>query len=277
MNVKRSIPALLLLAATLAALLSFPAMAMTPAVSARHAILLDGNTGEILFEKDADTPAPMASTTKIMTALAVLSCLSPSDAVCVPKEAVGIEGTSAYLKEGEIFSVADLLHALLLQSANDAAVALALTADGSVAAFAERMNRLAREIGLKSSHFENPHGLHSETHYTTARDLATLTAYAMHIPAFSEIVSKRIYTCHSSLSRHTFANHNKLLHMSKDAVGVKTGFTKDSGRCLVGAAQRDGALLISVTLRAPDDWRDHLNLWRFGFSLLGIPPREEAR
>lgn len=255
----------------LAAMLLFPTSAAALSVSAKHSVLLNADTGEVLWEKDADVCAPMASTTKIMTAVAVLSHMDPAQSVAIPHDAVGVEGTSAYLKEGEILTVSDLLHALLLGSANDAAVALAMASDGSVPAFAARMNRLAKDLGMENTHFSNPHGLPAEDHYTTARDLALLSAYAMHTPAFRAIVEKRSYRFHSSLSSHTIRNHNKLLHMSSDAVGVKTGFTKKSGRCLVGAAERDGTLLISVTLNAPDDWRDHLSLWNYGFSLLGIP------
>ncbi len=239
-------------------------------ISARHAIVIDGNSGEVLFEKDAHARVPMASTTKIMTALAVLEALPLTATVSVPAEAVGTEGSSAYLKAGELLSVEDLLHALLLQSANDAAVTLAIAADGSVAAFADRMNRMALALGLSQTHFDNPHGLDSDAHYTTAYDLALLSAYAMHTPTFAAIVAKKSYTCRSSLTLHSFSNHNKLLRLSPYGVGVKTGFTRKSGRCLVGAAKKDDALLISVTLNAPDDWQDHLSLWRLGFSTLGI-------
>lgn len=244
-------------------------------VSAKHAVVMDASTGEVLWEKEANTPAPMASTTKIMTAVVVLNTLPLQEVIAVPKEAVGVEGTSAYLKEGELLTVSDLLHALLLSSANDAAVTLAIATAGSISAFAEQMNRLGDALGLTKTHFVNPHGLPDEEHYTTARELALITAYAMHIPTFREIVGRKSYTCHSSLSHHTFLNHNKLLHMSRDAVGVKTGFTKRSGRCLVGAAERDGSLLISVTLNAPNDWRDHMMLWEYGFALLGIPKETE--
>lgn len=246
-----------------------------PALSAARAILIDGDTGDVFFEKDADTAAPMASTTKIMTALAVLATLPLDQTVEVPPEAVGVEGTSAYLAAGELLTVKDLLHALLLGSANDAAVTLAIAADGSISAFAERMNRMARELGCTATQFKNPHGLPDEGHYTTARELALLTAYAMRLPAFAEIVARRTYRFRSSLSLHTVTNHNRLLSFSDEAVGVKTGFTKKSGRCLVGAARRDGTLLISVTLNAPNDWRDHMTLWEYGFRQLGIPKQEK--
>lgn len=243
-------------------------------VSAKHAILLDADSGEVLWEKDADIPAPMASTTKIMTAIAVMDTLPLDKEITVPKEAVGTEGTSAYLKEGECLTVRDLLYALMLSSANDAAVTLALACDGSISAFAERMNRLACELSLKNTRFENPHGLPADGHYTTARELALLSAYAMCNPVFAEIVGTKSYTCRTSVCVRTFKNHNKLLTFSKDAVGIKTGFTKTSGRCLVGAAKKDGTLLISVTLSAPNDWNDHAALFQYGFSLLGISDKE---
>lgn len=254
--------------------LSISATALT--VSAKHAILLDAVNGEVLWEKDADTPAPMASTTKIMTAITIIETLPLDTEVSVPKEAVGTEGTSAYFKEGERLTVSNLLHALLLSSANDAAVTLAIACDGSEAAFVARMNRLATDLSLKDTHFANPHGLPAEEHYTTARELALLSAYAMNNPVFAHIVAKKSYTCHTSLGVRTFQNHNKLLSFSKDAVGIKTGFTKTSGRCLVGAAKRDGTLLISVTLAAPNDWNDHTALFHHGFSLLGISDKESS-
>ena len=161
-------------------------------VSAKHAVLIDAITGDVLFEKDADTPVPMASTTKIATAITVIEAIPLDRIVSIPKEAVGVEGTSAYFKEGEELAVRDLLYALLLSSANDAAVALALACDQSISAFAERMNRKAMELDLKSTHFENPHGLPSDGHYTTARELALLSAYAMHNPTFAEIVAKNV-------------------------------------------------------------------------------------
>ena len=241
-----------------------------PSLSAKHAALLDAVNGDFLWEKNANTPVPMASTTKIATAIAVLEALPMDREITVDERSVGVEGTSAYLKVGETLTVCDLLHALLLASANDAATALAIACDGSVEAFAERMNRLAEALSLESTHFANPHGLPSNEHYTTARDLARLAAYAMHNPDFSKIVAKKTYSCKTSLQARTFRNHNKLLSLSEDAVGIKTGFTKASGRCLVGAAERDGALLISVTLSAPNDWNDHKTLWNYGFSLLGL-------
>lgn len=230
-------------------------------VSAQAAVLYEAKTDTFLFEKNADAPLPMASTTKIMTALAALSALQPDDEVVFPSCAVGVEGSSAYLKAGERLSVHDLLYALLLQSANDVAVALAVLSDGSVDAFAARMNRLAEEYGCQGTHFDNPHGLHSQNHYTTARDLACIAKHLLQNELLSAIVKTKIYTAETSVGKRTFVNHNKLLSFDKDAVGVKTGFTKNSGRCLVGAAEKNGMLLISVTLNAPNDWSDHQSLW----------------
>lgn len=238
-----------------------------PGVSAASAILFEPSTGKVLYEKDADKRRPMASTTKIMTALTALGVIPLDEEIAVPREAVGVEGTSTYLEEGEILTFRDLLYALLLQSANDAAVAIAIAADGSTEKFAERMNALAGSFGLTDTHFKNPHGLPDEEHYTTARELALIAAKAMENPVFRTVVSTEKYSFSSSVRRRYLTNHNKLLRIYPDAVGIKTGFTKTSGRCLVGAAEEDGLLLISVTLDAPDDWNDHMHLFRLGFSL----------
>lgn len=235
--------------------------AATP--SAKAYAVMEAESGKVLLEKAGDLRLPMASTTKIMTALVVLEkCKDLNKTVKIPKEAVGTEGSSLYLKEGERFTLSDLLYGLLLRSANDAAVALALTVSPTIAAFAEEMNRKAEALGMSNSHFENPHGLDAETHYTTAKDLALLAAAAMQDPRFSQIVGcqhKRIPSQGENV--RSVSNHNKLLRLSDAAVGVKTGFTKKSGRCLVGAFEGNGVLLITVTLDAPDDWNDHLLLY----------------
>ncbi len=234
-----------------------------PTLSAQSAILYEAHSDTVLWERNAHAPMPMASTTKIMTALAALDALDPDEYFPFPAEAVGVEGSSAYLTAGEILSVKDMLYALLLQSANDVATALALLSDGSVEAFAERMNALAKDFGCESTHFENPHGLHSENHYTTAADLAIIAKKLLENELLAAIVKTKVYTAKTSTLRRTFVNHNKLLSFDKDAVGVKTGFTKSSGRCLVGAAEKNGMLLISVTLNAPSDWSDHAQLWKY--------------
>ena len=232
------------------------------AVSAQKAILLDANTGRVLYEKNPDSRSLIASTTKIMTALVVCEHCNVLDRMQIPKEAVGIEGSSMYLKEGEVLSIQELLYGLMLRSGNDAAVALAIYCGGTVEGFAAMMNDKARQLGLEGSHFENPHGLDSPNHYSTARDLAMLTAYAMKNPVFYQTVSSKSVR----IGSRTMQNHNKLLWRVEGADGVKTGFTKAAGRILVSSATRDGRRLICVTINDGNDWQDHTNLLENGFS-----------
>ena len=239
-----------------------------PATTARAMVLMDADSGALLAAQNADERLPMASTTKIITALVVLDHLPPERVVTVPAEAVGIEGSSVYLYAGEQITVRTLLYALLLSSANDAAVALAVETAGSVADFAALMNEKATELGLGNTHFCNPHGLHDEEHYTTARDLAALAAHALKNATLAEIVATRKHAepqCGTGATR-LFLNHNRLLRTYEGAIGVKTGFTKAAGRCLVSAAARDGLTLVCVTLGCPDDWRDHTALLDWGLS-----------
>ena len=232
------------------------------AVSAEKAMVLDAATGRAIYEKDADRQSLIASTTKIMTALIVCEQCNVLDRMRIPKEAVGIEGSSMYLREGEILTIQELLYGLMLSSGNDAAVALAIYCGGTVEGFAELMNDKARLLGLKNTHFENPNGLDSPGHYSTARDLAVLAAYAMDNPIFYKTVSAKTVTVGSRSLR----NHNKLLWQVEGADGVKTGFTKAAGRILVSSATRNGRRLICVTLNDPNDWADHGQLLEQGFS-----------
>ena len=232
------------------------------AVSAEKAMVLDAATGRAIYEKDADRQSLIASTTKIMTALIVCEQCNVLDRMRIPKEAVGIEGSSMYLREGEILTIQELLYGLMLSSGNDAAVALAIYCGGTVEGFAELMNDKARLLGLKNTHFENPNGLDSPGHYSTARDLAVLAAYAMDNPIFYKTVSAKTVTVGSRSLR----NHNKLLWHVQGADGVKTGFTKAAGRILVSSATRNGRRLICVTLNDPNDWADHGQLLEQGFS-----------
>ena len=246
-------------AALLAAVLFFPLDAQ--AVSAEKAILLDAVTGDVLYEKCADGRALIASTTKIMTALIICEQCNVLDRMSVPQEAVGIEGSSMYLREGEILTLQELLYGLMLHSGNDAAVALAIYCGGTVEGFAQLMNDKAYRLGMTSTHFENPNGLDSPGHYSTARDMAILAAYAMQNPIFAQTVStKQVIAGNRSLR-----NHNKLLWQLEGADGVKTGFTKAAGRILVSSATRQGRRLIAVTMNAPNDWQDHLALHNHGF------------
>lgn len=242
-----------------AAVLLFPARAV--AVSAEKAVLMDATTGRVIYEKNPDKQSLIASTTKIMTALVVCQQCNVLDRVRIPAEAVGVEGSSMYLKEGEILTVQELLYGLMLHSGNDAAVALAIYCGGTVELFAELMNDKARALGLENTHFVNPNGLDAPGHYSTARDLAVLAAYAMNDPIFARTVSTRQIRC----DERNLTNHNKLLWRVEGADGVKTGYTKAAGRILVSSASRDGRRLVCVTINDPDDWNDHARLLERGF------------
>lgn len=236
-------------------------------LSAESAILIEAESGEPLYTLDCDKRMGMASTTKIMTALTVLGLCDIGETVKISEGAVGIEGSSCYLQKGEKLTVEQLLYAVMLASANDAAAALAIYSAGSVEAFAALMNENADAMGMRDTHFTNPHGLYDDDHYTTARELAQITRAALKIDTFREICSTRrkvIPLCGDEGAR-TLVNHNKLLVRYDGAIGVKTGYTKACGRCLVSAAERDGMTLIAVTLNAPDDWNDHEKLLDYGF------------
>ena len=245
-------------AALLAAALFFPCYA----ISAESAILIDGQTGRVIYEKQPDKRSLIASTTKIMTALVVCEQTNVLDRVRIPKEAVGIEGSSMYLQEGEILTVQDLLYGLMLKSGNDAAVALAIYCGGTVEGFAELMNDKAHRLGLKNTHFVNPNGLDAPDHYSTARDLAVLSAYAMKNPIFAKTVSTKSV----SIGNRVLHNHNKLLWSLAGADGVKTGFTKAAGRILVSSCNRNGRRLLAVTINDGNDWKDHHQMMELGFS-----------
>lgn len=237
-------------------------------LSARAAVLMDGHSGEVLYSHNADERLPMASTTKIMTALLALEQSEPDVEHSIPAEAVGVEGSSVYLVEGERLTLRELVYALMLESANDAATAIAIIIAGSVSAFADMMNKRAAKLGLENTHFENPHGLDAPEHYTTARELGKLTCAALENDSFREIVStrKRNITFNSGEGIRLLVNHNRMLRSYDGAIGVKTGYTKKCGRCLVSAAERDGMRLVAVTLNAPDDWNDHTRMLDWGFS-----------
>lgn len=247
-------------AAFMAAVLLCPGR--TYAISARKAIVMDATTGQVLYEKDADSRSLIASTTKIMTALIVCEQCNVLDRMKIPREAVGIEGSSMYLKEGEVLTIQELLYGLMLRSGNDAAVALAIYCGGTVEGFAEMMNDKARLLGMTGTHFENPNGLDSPGHYSTARDLAVLAAYAMEDPIFAKIAATKTVTA----GGRSLRNHNKLLWQVEGADGVKTGFTKAAGRILVSSAVRQGRRLVAVTIDDGNDWADHASMLEEGFS-----------
>ena len=248
----------------LAAAVFFPLNAN--AVSAKKAYVLDAVSGRVLYEKNATDQSLIASTTKIMTALIVCEQCNVLDRMRIPKEAVGIEGSSMYLKEGEVLTLQELLYGLMLSSGNDAAVALAIYCGGTVEGFAALMNDKARVLGLTGTHVENPNGLDCPGHYSTAKDLAKLAAYAMENPIFYKTVSAK----NIKIGERYLTNHNKLLWRVDGADGVKTGFTKAAGRILVSSATRDGRRLIAVTIDDPDDWDDHAALLEEGFSQYSV-------
>ena len=238
------------------------------AISAQSAVLIDADSGQILYGKQENERLPMASTTKIMTALCAVELSDVTDVITVSPAAVGVEGSSVYLYEGEQLTLGQLLYALLLESANDAAVAIAIGVAGSVEEFVAYMNQKAEELRLQDTHFENPHGLDAEEHYTTAYDLALTARALLAHPMLRTVVSTRKMTIplNGTQGVRSLLNHNKLLRNYQGAIGVKTGFTKRSGRCLVSAAERDGLTLIAVTLHAPDDWNDHTRMLDAGFA-----------
>lgn len=235
--------------------------------SAEAACLIVGETGEIIFEKNAYEKLPMASTTKIMTALLALEKSSPDDIVTVSANAAAQEGSSVYLEKGDKIRMEDLIYALMLNSGNDAAMAVAEYISGTAEAFAEDMTSLAGEIGAENTVFKNPSGLYEDGHHTTAYDLAAITSYALNNPHFRQIVSTpQKEAAINNADKIYLKNHNKLLTMYNGAIGVKTGYTKKCGRCLVSAAERNGICLICVTLNDPDDWNDHISMLDYGFA-----------
>lgn len=218
--------------------------------SAKAMCTMEVNSKRILYSKNMDEKMAMASTTKIMTAITAIENSNDLDKKFeISPKAVGISGTSLYLRKGEIFSLRELLYGLMLVSGNDASVAIGEKVAGSVQSFVELMNKTAEKIGAKNTHFDNTHGLDSKTHYTTAYDLALITSYAMKNETFKEIVStKNIKITNSDGKVRYLKNKNKLLTSLDGCNGVKTGFTDDAGRCYVGSCERDGMTIICVVL-----------------------------
>lgn len=247
---------------------TFPAWA-EPNVVGRAAVLIDSKSGKILFAKNADEPLPPASTTKILTAVLVLQNCKLTDTVTAQKDATLVEPSAVGLKEGEKITVENLLYAMLLKSANDAAIAFADHISGSVSKFAELMNSRAKSLGATNSHFTNPNGLPDPNHYTTAHDLAVIAKHAMEIPEFREIVSAKVKviprTDDSAIK--WLQNHNKMLWRYKGANGIKTGYTKEAKQCLVVSAEKNGQELIAVVLGSEGSnvWSDGQTLLDYGF------------
>ncbi len=247
-------------------------------VSAQSAVMLETESNNVIYEKDAYTKRGMASTTKIMTALVAIENCPLDKLVKVSDKAIGVEGSSIYLKAGEALTMEQLLYALMLQSANDAATAIAIEISGSTDAFADLMNKKAEEMGLHNTHFTNPHGLYDDNHYTTAYDLAIIASNALKNETFKKIVSTKSIKIPLNQNEGTrvLVNHNKMLKSYDGAIGIKTGFTKKCGRCLVSAAERDGVTLVCVTLNAPSDWNDHTKLLDNGFEKIKCDTIAEA-
>ena len=229
--------------------------ASIPDISAASAIVMDVKTGRILYSKNMNDKKPMASTTKIMTALLALENSKPDDLVKIHRNAVGVEGSSIYLQADEELKMQDLVYGLMLRSGNDAAVAIAHQISGSTENFARLMNKKAKEIGALNTSFMNPHGLHHKEHYTTAYDLGLISREALLNQEFNEIAKTKVWVAQREGFKY-FHNKNKTLSEFDGGDGVKTGFTKAAGRCLVTSATRNGMQLVCVVLNAPNWFQD---------------------
>lgn len=251
--------------------LSFPqaALAEEPYIEAESAILLDVSSGRVLYEKNAHQPRPMASVTKITTAIVALEQGNLKDIVTVSKRAADTGEASIWLEEGEKHTLEDFLFALMVRSANDSAVAIAEHIGGSVENFAKMMTKRAKELGAKNTNYVNPHGLHDVNHYTTAYDLAVISRYAMlNLPKFRELVStkRRNMDWPGNEWRRVLVTHNKLLTEYAGADGIKTGYTSEAGNTFVGSATRNGRQLIAVVLKSPDTFAESSILLDYGFN-----------
>ena len=242
------------------------------ATSAQAEVVVEQSTGRVLWEKNADAELPMASTTKIMTALCVLERADLQEVVTITEEMSGIEGSSMYLEAGEELTVEQLLYGLMLRSGNDAATALAMHVGGSVEGFVEMMNDKAEALGLEQTHFVNPHGLPAEGHYTTAKELAVITAAAYELETFRTIAGTEhmVVPWKGHPYDRAMANKNKILTLYEGGNGVKTGYTKAAGRCLVAGAEREDMQLICVVLNAPDMWNDCMRLMDDAFAAVDM-------
>jgi len=238
-----------------------------PKNTAQSAVLMDAQTGRVLYEKNPDKKLPMASTTKIMTAILAIENGDLNSTVTVSDNASGTEGSSIWLGVGEKMKLSDMLYGLMLSSGNDAAVAIAEHIAGSVDKFVEMMNEKAKAIGAKNTHFVNPNGLPAKEHYTTAYDLALISCYAMKNETFRSIVGTETkeVTWEGHEYNRFLRNKNKILWQYEGGNGVKTGYTKEAGRCLSGAANKDGMQLVATVLNAPNMFPDCMNILDYGF------------
>ncbi len=230
--------------------------------SAQSEIAMELSTGTVLKEGNADARLPMASTTKILTAIIIIEDCNLDEVITVPDEAVGVEGSSIYLKKEEQISVKDLVYGLMLRSGNDSATALALHHSGSIENFAQAMNERAKKAGAENSNFKNPSGLPDDEHYTTARDLCKIACYAMKNSLFIEVVSTTNYKG----EYRNFVNKNKMLYKYDGANGVKTGYTLKAGRCLVSSAERNGMDVVCVVLNCYDMYEHSCKVFDYCFA-----------
>ncbi len=240
------------------------AQSYTP--SSSSAVVMEASTGRVLFESNADERLPMASTTKIMTALVAIENGDLDEVVEVDPRAIGVEGSSIYLQEGEKLTLRELLFGLMLRSGNDAAEAIAYHIGGSIEGFVDMMNKKAKSIGADNTNFENPHGLPSDNHYTTAYNLALISANAMMNPDFKEICqTKYISISGPEGTSRSLKNKNKLLWEYEGGNGIKTGYTKAAGKCLVSSAEQDGMQIVCVVLNSSSMWEQCTTLMDEGF------------
>lgn len=247
----------------------FPVIAVNSDVSAKSSIVMCADSGVVLWSKNETVPLPMASTTKIMTSLLTLEYMEAmgNKEIEITDEMVRVEGTSMGLMPGNVVTLDALAKGMLLCSGNDAANAAAIAVGGTVDNFIVLMNEKAKQIGMKDTKFSTPSGLDKDNHHSTAADMAILGIYAMENEKFANIVSQKSMKVKFVNPSKTvsYRNHNKLLRLYENCIGIKTGFTKAAGRCLVSCAEKNGIRLICVTLNAPSDWDDHINLYNFGF------------
>lgn len=256
---------ILIVISLIISLIVFPTIGQAkPGVSANNAVLMEQSSGRVLFAKAAHNKQPIASITKIMTAIIAIESGMMNETVTASKRAVHTTGSSIYLKQGDKMKLKDLVYGLMLRSGNDAAVAISEHVGGSVEGFVHMMNKKARWIGMTNTSFANPHGLDSDNHYSTAYDMALLMRYAMSNKQFRKITGTEIYQ--SEKRSYSWLNKNKLLtKLYKYCTGGKTGYTQIAGRTLVSTAKKKNMNLIAVTLNGPDDWQDHISMFDWGF------------
>ncbi len=237
------------------------------AYSALSYCLYDPVLNKVIASSDMDRKLSMASTTKIMTALIACEICDLSEIIEVSDKMIAVEGSSVGLQVGDKISYESLLYGMMLESGNDAALCIAVSISGSQESFAALMNEKAKQIGMKNSNFVTPNGLDDEYHYSTAYDMAVLGGFAMNNELFAKIVGTKKYKAvyNDGETYRTYYNHNRLLSSLEGAEGIKTGFTKKSGRCLVTSCCRNGVRLIAVTLNDGNDWKDHRDLYDYGF------------